>query len=106
METGNDVILENLAHDIALVVDESRPKGRVWDFRKRCVAGCKYGYLVLKGKVGIYVSVLLGQKCCELCQILLTIEQICEIFWLILSECNGSQRSKANSNECEEHFVQ
>ena len=106
MKTGDDMIFENRAHVIALVVFESRSKGRVWNFRKGCVAGRKYGHFILKGKIGIYVSILFGQKGCEFRQIRLIVEQVSEIQRFILSEGNGSQRSKADSNECEEHFVQ
>ena len=60
MKAGDDMILENRAHDIALIVFENRPKARVWNFREGCVAGRKYGHLILKGKVGIYVSILFG----------------------------------------------
>lgn len=68
------MILEHCAYDIALIVLKSRAKGRIWDLCKRVVVGSKDGDFILEGKVGVYVSILLGQKSSEFGDIFLTIE--------------------------------
>lgn len=84
------MILEHRAYDIALIILKSRAEGRIWDLCKCVVAGGKDGDLILEGKIGVYISILLGQKSSEFGDIFLAIEQICEVFWCILSECDGS----------------
>lgn len=76
---------------------EGRSQGRIRDFVESVVVGGKDGHFGLEGEVGIDVAIR-SQQGGELAEVLVRLQELCEILGALLRKGDGTESDKSNES--------